>query len=263
MQLVGLFLAVVIGVILGLIGGGGSILTVPLVEYFFGETTYAATTYSLIVVTVASLFGVFQRIGKQLFAVREAMIFVLPSMVVAFLIRSFVIGWIPQEFFLFGHPFSRDILLSLLLALVMLFVAFRMFRPVDLTLEQERPGSMKIVMMGILTGALSGFLGAGGGFIIVPILMSMGIEIRKAVATSMLIIVFQSTVALVGDMVSKAGDGGLQLDWKLVVYLSVLSVLGVFIGTRFQQMVTGKFLRRMFASVLIIVATGILIDRIF
>lgn len=262
MQLAGLFLAVVIGVILGLIGGGGSILTVPLVEYFFGESTYSATTYSLIVVTVASLFGVFQRIGKQLFAVREALIFVVPSMIVAFFIRAMVLEWIPQSFFIGEVPFSRDFLLSVLLALVMLFVAFRMMRPMKELVDDTIPGITKILLMGALTGALSGFLGAGGGFIIVPILMGMGLEIRKAVATSMLIIVIQSVVALMGDVVSKAQTGGLQLDWKLVFYLSALSVLGVFIGTLFQQKVTGKFLRRMFATVLIVVATGILADRI-
>lgn len=263
MHLAGLFLAVVIGVILGLIGGGGSILTVPLVEYFFGESTYSATTYSLIVVTVASLFGVFQRIGKQLFAVREALIFVVPSMIVAFFIRAMVLEWIPESFVIGNMPFSRDLLLSVLLALVMLFVAFRMMRPVKNSEEAVMPGIAKILLMGALTGALSGFLGAGGGFIIVPILMGMGLEIRKAVATSMLIIVIQSVVALMGDVVSKAQTGGLQLDWKLVFYLSALSVLGVFIGTLFQQKVTGKFLRRMFATVLIVVATGILADRIF
>lgn len=263
MQLIGLFLAVVIGVILGLIGGGGSILTVPLVEYCFDETTYVATTYSLIVVTLASLFGVFQRMGKQLFAVREAMIFVIPSMIVAFVIRSWVLHLIPQDFQLFGMPFTRDMLLSVLLALVMLFVAFRMFRPAPVPQEEVNPGILKIVIMGAITGGLSGFLGAGGGFIIVPILISMGIEIRKAVATSMLIIVFQSAVALVGDVISKADEGGLNLDWRLVAGLSALSIVGVFIGTLFQQKVTGKFLRRMFASVLIVVAVGILIDRFF
>jgi len=261
MNIIGLFLALLIGLILGLIGGGGSILTVPLVQYFFNKPTYEATTYSLMVVTIAALFGVLQRLNQNLFAWREALIFTIPSMLVAFAIRLLDI---PEEIAVWGKMFSRDELISFLLVVVMVYVALRMLFPKS-TIEHAKPlntNVLKIVAMGLLTGILSGFLGAGGGFIIVPILVSLGLEMKKAIATSMLIVTVQSAVALSGDYINKISTGGLNLDYKLVIWLSILTVLGVFIGTHFQRKVTGIFLRRMFALVLIIVAIGIAFDHL-
>ncbi len=260
MQILGLFLALIIGLVLGLIGGGGAILTVPLLEYCFDQTTYAATTYSLMIVSIASLFGVIQRLNKGLFAMREAIIFVIPSMLVAFSIR---ILEIPEFIAFHGKMFSRDELISYLLVIVMLFVSARLFFPKNKeNIDIIRPTVFTIVLLGILTGAMSGFLGAGGGFIIVPILLGLGLEMKKAVATSMLIVTFQSLVALSGDFVHKIGAGDLEINYYLVLVLSFLTIVGVFIGTIMQRKVSGQFLRRMFASVLLIVAVGILIDHI-
>ena len=261
MQIIGLFLALLIGLILGLVGGGGTILTVPLVQYLFNKPTYEATTYSLIVVTFAALFGVMQRLNQKLFAIREAIIFVIPSMIVAFSIRLLEI---PEVIALWGKLFSRDELISFLLVIVMIYIALRMLlpKPKIETLKSEKPNTLKIIFMGILTGVLSGFLGAGGGFIIVPILVSLGLEMKKAIATSMLIVTIQSAVALSGDYINKISTGGLNIDYTLVLWLTILTIIGVFVGTRFQRKVTGLFLRRMFASVLIIVAVGIVIDHL-
>ena len=261
MQILGLFLALIIGLVLGLIGGGGAILTVPLVEYCFGETTYAATTYSLIVVTIAALFGVLQRLNQGLFAMREAIIFVIPSMLVAFSIRLLEI---PEFIAFHGEIFSRDELITILLVIVMLFVSIRLFLPKKKeNIEIVRPSVLVIVLLGILTGAMSGFLGAGGGFIIVPILLGLGLEMKKAVATSMLIVTFQSAIALSGDYINKIGPGTLVIDYPLVLLLSFLTIIGVYFGTIMQRKVSGNFLRKMFATVLLIVALGILIDNIF
>lgn len=259
MQILGLFLALLIGLVLGLIGGGGAILTVPLVEYCFDQTTYTATTYSLIVVTIAALFGVFQRLNQGLFAMREAIIFVIPSMTVAFVIRLLEI---PEFIAFHGKIFSRDELISYLLVIVMIFIAIRLLLPKkDIQEKIERPKITKIILLGILTGAMSGFLGAGGGFIIVPILLGLGLEMKRAVATSMLIVSVQSAIALSGDYINKIGPGELVIDYKLVLILSFLTIIGVYIGTIMQRKVSVKFLRRMFASVLILVALGVLIDQ--
>lgn len=258
MQILGLFLALLIGLVLGLIGGGGAILTVPLVEYCFGQTTYAATTYSLIVVSIAAFFGVIQRLNHGLFAIREAIIFVIPSMIVAFCIRMLEI---PEFIAFHGRVFSRDQLISFLLVIVMVFIAIRLLRKQKKTAETfVRPSTLKIISLGILTGAMSGFLGAGGGFIIVPILLGLGLDMKKAVATSMLIVTFQSAVALSGDFINKIIPGELVIDYPLVLLLSFLTIIGVFIGTILQRKVSVKFLRVMFASVLLMVALGVLID---
>lgn len=258
MQILGLLLALLIGIVLGLIGGGGSILTVPLVEYFFDQTTYAATTYSLIVVTIAALFGVLQRWSHKLFAIREAIIFVIPSMLVAFSIRLLEI---PEFIAFHGKIFSRDELISFLLVIVMVYIALRLLIPKKGIYEKfERPKVTKIILLGMLTGAISGFLGAGGGFIIVPILLGLGIDMKRAVATSMLIITFQSAIALSGDFINKIGPGELVINYPLVFLLSILTIIGVYTGTILQERVSVLFLRRMFAIILILVAIGVLID---
>lgn len=263
MFILGLFLAIVIGVILGLVGGGGAILTIPLVVYCFGETMDHATVYSLVVVTLASVFGVIQRIGKNLFAYKEALIFVFPSMFLAFIVSAYRKQILPEHFELFGTRFSRDLEISLLLVVVMSFVALRMLKPFKGNKHHgEKISWVRIVLLGILTGCLSGFLGAGGGFVIVPILMSLGLEIKKAVATSMLIIAIQSAIALLGNFLAFSTEEILSIDWKLVFLLALLSIVGVFIGTHLQRRITGKILRRMFAIILLVVAIGIFIDRI-
>lgn len=259
MQILGLFLALIIGLVLGLIGGGGAILTVPLVEYCFDQTTYSATTYSLIVVTIAAFFGVIQRLNQQLFAMREAIVFVIPSMLVAFSIRLLEI---PEFIAFHGKIFSRDELISFLLVIVMLFIAVKLMLPKEKqVVNTVRPPFIKIILLGILTGVMSGFLGAGGGFIIVPILLSLGLEMKRAVATSMLIVTVQSAIALLGDFINKIGPGELVIDIPLVLMLSGLTIVGVYIGTILQRKVSVLFLRVMFASVLFLVAIGVLIDQ--
>lgn len=257
---IGLFLALLVGIILGLIGGGGSILTLPLIEHFFGISTYEATTYSLFIVTLSSIFGVAQRLGKDLINYKVGLLFLIPSTLVAFSIRLLSL---PDTISLARYAISRDLLISFLLALVMLFVAFRMFVSKEQIQDNKEKAVTfgRILVMGSLTGFLSGFLGAGGGFIIVPILLAMGIPIKKAVATSMFIIVIQSAFAILGDYLNKMSSGGLNVDFKIVGILTILMILGVFVGTKLQQHTSGGILKKMFATVLVLVSLGILIDQ--
>ncbi len=258
---IGAFISFLIGIVLGLLGGGGSILTVPLVHYLFGTSMLLATTYSLIVVAVASGIGTVQRIKPKLFDFKQGIIFVLPSMTVAFLIRRYLLPAIPESFEFLGMHLSLEIIITFLLIGVMLFTAIR-------TLVSKRTPStepatvLTILLFGVLTGMLSGFIGAGGGFIIVPILLRLGMEMRKAVGTSMFIISIQSAVALSGDLFNPqiAAEGG--IDWKLVSIITLLTVLGVLVGTYLQKYFSGKLLRRVFSFILISVALGILFQKL-
>lgn len=264
MQIIGLFLSLVIGIVLGLVGGGGSILTVPLVHFLFGESLYMATTYSLFVVAIAGMTGVFNRIGKGLIDYRGGVVFVIPSMITAFLIRRYVMSMFPISFSIGQLELSRDVFISSLLILVMLYTAFR-------TLFSSRPqveqgasvGIGVVIVFGILTGLLSGFIGAGGGFIIVPILLRMGMEMKKAVGTSMFIISIQSGVALIGDFTSKNSNVDETINWKILLLITLLTVVGVLIGGYLQRYFTGKALRKVFAWLLVFVAVGMAVQFIF
>jgi uncharacterized protein len=260
--ILGFILTILIGVVLGLVGGGGSILTVPLVHYCFDVSFYHATTYSLFIVGVAATVGVLRRIKSKDFSLREAVIFVIPSAFVAFIIRAYVNPKLPDSFHIQDFNFTRDQVISLLLVVLMLYTAFNMLvRKHQEKVKETKNG--EILIYGTLTGCLAGILGAGGGFIIVPILMKMGLNIRKAVGTSMLIVALQSLVALFGDILTFKGSIHDEVNVSLLLVLTILTVTGVFIGTYLQSFFSGKILRKLFGYLLILVSLSIILERFF
>ena len=261
MQILGLILSLIIGMVLGLVGGGGSILTVPLVHFLFGESLYLATTYSLFVVSIAGMMGVFTRIGKDMIDYRGGVVFVVPSMITAFLIRRYVMSMFPISFSIGDLELSRDVFISSLLIIVMLYTAYRTLFSTRPQVERGASVGIGVVLVfGIFTGLLSGFIGAGGGFIIVPILLRMGLEMKKAVGTSMFIVAIQSAVALLGDFSSKNLEGDNTINWTLLLLITALTVVGVLVGGYLQRYFTGKALRKVFAWLLIVVAVGMAVQ---
>lgn len=257
MYIIGIVLAFIIGIVLGLVGGGGSILTVPLVHYFFGTSMLLATTYSLFVVAVAASIGVIQRLPQKQVDFQKGIIFVIPSMLTAFSIRLWIMPMFPISFSVYNLELSRDIAITVLLVIVMLYTAYKTLLGRK-RINRGETAIPEILMFGILTGLLSGFIGAGGGFIIVPILLRMGLDMKKAVGTSMLIIAIQSFVALTGDFFNKEIIGDEGIDWGLLLSITGITVAGVLLGTLFQKKVSGSILRKIFSYVLLAVAIGLI-----
>lgn len=262
MYVLGLILSLFIGVVLGLVGGGGSILTVPLVHYVFGESMLLATTYSLFIVAISSGFGVLQRLKSGAIDFKNGLIFAFPSMITAFSIRLFVMPQFPLTFSISDFELSRDFVISILLIIVMFYTAFKTLLGKKKVVV-ESVSTITIILFGVLTGLLSGFIGAGGGFIIVPILLRLGLDMRKAVGTSMLIICIQSFVALTGDFFNPEIYEGNGINWTLLLTLTGITILGVFLGTYLQKFLSGKILRKLFSYLLIVVAAGIAIEFAF
>jgi len=262
MQYLGFLLSLLIGTILGMVGGGGSILTVPLVHYMFGESMLLATTYSLIVVSSASGVGVIQKMRKEEVDIKQGTIFLIPSMLTALAIRAWILPIIPSTFEVAGFSVSRDILIAVLLVLVMLYTGLRTLLSKG-RIAKEDTNPIIVVSFGVLTGVLSGFIGAGGGFIIVPILMRLGLPIKKAIGTSMFIIAIQSAFALFGDFLNDEILEAGGINWTLALSLSVLTIGGVFLGNYLQRFFSGKVLRQIFSLILIIVAVGIAYEKLF
>lgn len=259
MMYLGFIVSLLIGVVLGLVGGGGSILTVPLVHYFFGESIFLATSYSLFVVAISAGIGVLSRIGKDQVDYRGGIVFVLPSMITAFLIRRYVMDLFPISFSVAGFELSREVFISVLLLIVMFYTAYKTL----LGTPQVEGGKVSIgtvILFGIATGLLSGFIGAGGGFIIVPILLRMGLHMKNAVGTSMFIVTIQSAVALLGDFMSKNLEGENTINWYTLGIITAMTVLGVLLGGYFQKFFTGKRLRQLFAYLLILVGLGMTVQ---
>lgn len=258
----GLSLSLLIGIILGLVGGGGSILTVPLVNYFFDTDLLLATTYSLFVVTVAASGGVLQRIPKGQIDFGKGILFAIPSMLTAFSIRMWIMPMFPITVSVYDFELSRDFVITVLLVIVMFYTGVNTLRNKTYVRTSEA-SIIAVILFGILTGSLSGFIGAGGGFIIVPILLRLGLDMKKSVGTSMLIIVIQSVVALIGDFFNPEIYNNERFDWGLVLIISGITLVGVFIGTLFQKKFNAKGLRLIFSLIILIVAIGLIGKMIF
>lgn len=257
---IGLFISLIIGTILGLVGGGGSILTVPLVHYLFGASMVVATTYSLFVVSIASGVGTIQRVRAKQVDWKYGIVFLIPSMLTAFSIRQWVIPLLGDEFSLGDTAISTEHLIAAILVLVMVYTAIKTLIGSKREISTKDASIVNIVLFGILTGLLSGLIGAGGGFIIVPILLRLGLEIRTAIGTSMFIISIQSAVALIGDFSNeKIWENG--FDWQLLILITVATVSGVFFGNYLQKFFSGKILRKLFSFILLAVSIGIAIQK--
>lgn len=257
MYIIGIVLALLIGIILGLVGGGGSILTVPMFHYFFGETMLMSTTYSLFIVAIASSFGVLQRLPKKQVDFHKGIIFVIPSMLTALSIRLWIMPLFPISFSVNSFELSRDVAITILLIAVMIFTAIQTLKKKSEKALQQTT-TFEIAMFGILTGFLSGFIGAGGGFIIVPILLRMGLDMKKAVGTSMFIIAIQSFVAVIGDFFNEEITRGSGIDWELLIHITIITVIGVLIGTLLQKRFSMERLRKIFSFLLLAVAAGLM-----
>lgn len=259
---IGLFLSLLIGIVLGLVGGGGSILTVPLVNYFFDTNLLLATTYSLFVVAVAAAGGVIQRIPKGQIDFKKGILFVIPSMLTAFSIRMWIMPLFPITFSVHNLELSRDFVITFLLVIVMIYTGVSTLRN-NTTIDRSQASVFTVGFYGILTGTLSGFIGAGGGFIIVPILLRLGLDMKQSVGTSMFIIVIQSLVALIGDFFNPEIYTNPQFDWVLLLIITFITVIGVLIGTAIQKKFNAKSLRRIFSLLILAVALGLIAKMIF
>lgn len=250
MTVLGYLLASLTGISLGLIGSGGSILMVPILVYLFDTPPILATAYSLFIVGLTSLVGCFNYAKKSLIDYKTAIVFALPAFLGVFLARSYVIPNLPETIANIGaFSLSRDILIMLVFAVVMVLAAFSMIKkkpPEEIKSSSDslkKPYNFPLISLeGLVVGAITGFVGAGGGFLIIPALVILvGIPMKIAVGTSLLIISFKSLFGFIGDLTS-----GQIMDWNLLVIISAVSIVGILIGTYLSKFIPGKKLQPAF-----------------
>lgn len=238
MYLLGLILSAVIGLSLGLIGGGGSILTVPILVYFLGVEPHEAVTMSLAVVGATSLFGTFLHYRRDNVNFSSGLIFGIAGIFGAFL----------------GSPLTHLVspgVLLLLFGALMAVVAISMLWRKRRT-NEETPQEMnraKAILAGFGVGILTGFLGVGGGFLIVPALVLFGgLAMKEAIGTSLLVIFLNCLAGLAGH----ASQGA--FDWSLTFLVMVLAVGGTVLGTILSHRLAAHRLQTMFAYLVLAVA---------
>lgn len=252
-EVIGYAMAVLVGVVIGLAGGGGSILTVPILVYIFGIPAVLATTYSLFVVGATSLIGSINHIWKGRVDLRLTATFALPSFLSVYLSRRYLVPALPDPLFWLGTlPVTKSNAMLVFFALVMLLAARAMIRdkqPGQGMAPDGRPRYVPLALDGLAVGLLTGIIGAGGGFLIVPMLVLLaGLPIHRAVATSVLIIAINSFVGFLGDVQHT------QLNWNFILPFTGLSIGGIFLGMYLSRFVPPNRLRQGFGWFVLTVA---------
>lgn len=257
--IVAYILALVIGAVLGLLGGGGSILTVPVMVYIVGVEVVEATSYSLFVVGISSLVGVLTFAKKGQVNYLIGLMFGIPSVATVYVTRKWLLPSAPDQTELLGMTITKDLVLMGLFAVLMILASFTMIRKKKISMEgEERTPNLIIVFFeGIVVGFLTGLVGAGGGFLIVPALVVLShLPMKTAVGTSLLIISGKSLIGFVGDI------GQVEIDWLMLSIFSAITICGIFVGSYFSNMIKGEQLKPIFGWFILVMGICILTENI-
>jgi len=265
LELTGYISAAAIGLSLGLIGGGGSILTVPVLVYLFGIDPLPATTYSLFIVGMTSLFGAGAHFRLGHINWRVTAMFGIPSIISVSLVRAFVVPAIPATLLTVGgFTLTKSIALLLLFALLMLMSATKMLQRQEHghhPLHSVTDGSHNywgVALKGLMVGAITGLVGAGGGFLIIPALVLMaGLPMKHAVGTSLTIITLNASVGFASSIPKMP-----TLDWNLLLTLSGIAAVGIIAGTTLSRKISNEKLKPAFGWFVLTVGTYIIIREL-
>lgn len=263
LEVISYFFAVLIGIALGLVGGGGSILTVPILVYVVGVNPVVATAYSLFVVGFTSLLGSINYAKNQLVSFKAAFIFSIPSFISVFLVRKFVVPAIPAQVFSIGNfVFTKQVLLMVFFAILMLFASFSMIKSKNRNVEAEVKSINYhypiIFIEGLIVGAITGLVGAGGGFMIIPALVLLAnLPMKLAVGTSLLIIATKSLIGFLGDVSNME-----SIDWNFLLIFTACASMGIFIGTYLSKFISAQKLKSGFGYFLLVMSVYILLKEL-
>ncbi|MFM7902818.1 MAG: sulfite exporter TauE/SafE family protein [Bacteroidota bacterium] len=245
MEIIGYIGAILIGLSLGLIGGGGSILTLPILVYLFKLDPVLSTAYSLFIVGLTSLVGSISHMRMGNIDFRTAVVFGSPSILSVFLTRLYLVPAIPDHLFtLWGFEITKPLGLLLLFAIIMLMASYSMIRKTKSDLSRSKKGYKYhlIFLEGIIVGILTGLVGAGGGFMIIPALVLFaGLEMKKAVGTSLIIIATKALIGFTGDL-----QGSMEIDWSFLLIFSAIAVLGIILGSLLSKSISNEKLKPAF-----------------
>jgi uncharacterized membrane protein YfcA len=259
-DLAGYFGALLIGIVLGLIGGGGSILTVPVFVYLFSINPVTATAYSLFVVGVTALVGAIRNMYKGLVDFKTAIVFSIPAFIAVYITRKFIVPAIPLKLVAIGEfVLTKNIAIMVFFAIIMLIASVSMIRTQKMDAKVQTQVAFNyplIIVEGLVVGLLTGLVGAGGGFLIIPALVLFAkLPMKKAVATSLLIIAIKSLIGFIGDVET------MHIDWQFLALFSGVSILGIFVGVWLTNFVNGSRLKKGFGWFVLLMAIYILIKE--
>ncbi len=253
--------ALLIGIVLGITGGGGSILTVPVLVYILNYNPLVATAYSLFIVGTTSGFGTIQNYKRKLVVPGKAIQFAIPSLLGVYLTRKFIVPRIPDTVFYFGSlRLSKETFLMVIFAVVMFMASYSMLKTKKESdiIEFNTKSLIVILIQLFFVGILIGLIGAGGGFLIIPALLKFAkLPMKKAIGTSLLIITINSLTGFAGDVQNIA------IDWTFLLSFTTVSVIGIFIGLYLQKFIDEKQLKKIFGVFVLMMSLFILYREVF
>ena len=256
LELLGYIGALLIGIVLGITGGGGSILTVPVLVYILNYNPIIATAYSLFIVGTTAGFGTIQNFKNGLVVPTTGFQFAIPSLIGVYITRKFIVPKIPETIFYFSSiQLSTETFLMLIFAVVMFMAAYSMLKDKkESEVVDFKTKSLAVLVIQLFfVGILIGLIGAGGGFLIIPALLKFAkLPMKKAIGTSLFIITINSLIGFTGDIQN------LEIDWVFLIPFTTFSVIGIFIGLYIQNYINEKHLKKIFGFFVLIMSFFIL-----
>jgi uncharacterized membrane protein YfcA len=254
-EFIGYVASIFVGLVLGLLGGGGSILSIPILVYLFQVEPVHASAYSLFIVGVTSLVGAIPKYRDHLVNIRTGILFGLPSIISIFCTRKWIVPAIPDIVYSNGDfILTKRLLILGLFAVLMVLAAIPMIKGrKEIVSQNHKFRTFLVIVEGILIGFLTGIVGAGGGFLIIPALVFLtGLPFKTAVGTSLFIIGINALLGFAGDLFNYA------MDWPFLLTITALAVAGILIGNRFSKKIDSQRLRNLFGWMILVMGCVIL-----
>lgn len=259
MEYFGYLASILIGISLGLIGGGGSILTVPILVYLFQINPESATSYSLFVVGMTAMVGAYRHYKLGNLKPRSALYFAIPSIFSLLFVRKILLPGIPDILFSAGRlTVTKDLLIMIVFAILMILASLSMIRTAVSTENTGTFNKTKLAGIGLMVGFVTGFLGAGGGFLIIPALLFFAnLPMKQAVGTSLLIICINSMIGFSGDLIN-----GSAINYQLLFTVTSIAIIGLLIGTQLSRRIDGSKLKPAFGWFILVMGCYIILKEI-
>jgi uncharacterized protein len=260
MELLGYASLIGVGLLLGMMGGGGSILSMPILVYLFSLDVVVASSYSLFIVGTTSMVGTMLKQRDSFIDIPAVLQLGVPSLLATFLTRKWIVCSIPDVLFMVGSvAVTRRALLLSVFATVVIISSVMVIHSRQSSTSYEstsRPNPLALILAGLGVGFLSGLAGVGGGFLILPaLILFAGLRFNVAVGSALPIIAMNSLVGFVGGVYSH------PVNWIFLASISMLATFGIFIGDHFASRFSPNTLKRIFGWSALMLGIWILIKE--